>query len=377
MKSGDTLRVAIVAPGPRTEGGITEVVRSMLVALESREDLKASWIATHRTGSRVAKLRQFVASFLVSARTFPSVDIVHIHASAWISCVRKSVFFWLARFLGKPVVWHLHAGSDEFSELFERPGLLARYARLVVERADVVVVLTEGWRRRVADYLGREERICVLHNPAPAPVPGGGNRPREPRILFLGRLFPRKGHDDLLRGFAEIAHEYPAVHVVFAGSGDIEGTKALAAQLGLSHQVEFLGWITGDRKTSELLRSAVFALPSHQEASPVSILEAMSAGTPVVATNVGGIPDVVEDGVTGLLVEPRNPVTLGKALKRLLDDPALGQQLAQRAAATLDSRSAAAIAEEWMAAYRYALAYRSGNLQPRSSPALGNGQGRP
>lgn len=377
MSSADLVRVAIVAPGPRTQGGITEVVRSMLAALHSRPDVRATWIATHRSGSRAAKLGQFVVSLTAAARAFPSVDVVHIHASAWISCVRKSVFFWLARALGKPVVWHLHAGSDEFSELFERSGLLARYARRVVERADLVVVLTDGWRRRVAAYLGREDRIRVLRNPAPAPVAGGVDRPREPRILYLGRLFPRKGHDDLLRGFAEIADAHPGVRVVFAGSGDIEGTQALASQLGLGARVEFLGWVTGERKTAELLRAAVFALPSHQEASPVSILEAMSAGTPVVATNVGGIPDVVENGVTGLLVEPRDSAMLGSALKALLDDPALGRRLARQAASAMESRAAVSIAEEWMAAYRSALAHRSGDRPTRSSPALGNGQGRP
>jgi glycosyltransferase involved in cell wall biosynthesis len=370
------LRVAIVAPGPRTQGGITEVVRSMLDALDGRQDVQASWIATHRTGSRAAKLGQLLSSVFRAVRTFPAVDVVHIHASAWISCLRKSIFFWLARLLGKPVVWHLHAGSDEFSELFERPGLLARYARGVIDRADLVVVLTDSWRRRVAAYLGRDDRIRVLRNPAPAPVQGSVRKPREPRILYLGRLFPRKGHDDLLRGFAEIAQMHPAARVVFAGSGDIANTRALAELLGVADRVEFLGWITGERKAAELARAAIFALPSHQEASPVSILEAMSAGTPVVATNVGGIPDVVHDGITGLLVEPRNPVMLGRALNALLDDPALGMQLAERAAAAMESRTASMIAEEWVAAYRDVAAHRSGDCRS-SSPTLGKGQTRP
>jgi glycosyltransferase involved in cell wall biosynthesis len=280
--------------------------------------------------------------------------------------------------MGKPVIWHLHAGSEEFSELFERPGRLARYARRVVERAELVVVLTEGWRRRVAGYLGREERIRVLRNPAPASVPDGVARSREQRILYLGRLFPRKGHDDLLRGFALIADTHPGARVVFAGSGDLEVTRALAARLGVVERVEFLGWVTGARKAEELARAAVFALPSHQEASPVSILEAMSAGTPVVATRVGGIPDLVQDGVNGLLVEPQNPTALARALSALLDDPGLGGRLAAHARETIAPLSAPALAEEWLAAYRAALAQRPGDGRRRpSSAGLGSERGGP
>jgi len=142
----------------------------------------------------------------------------------------------------------------------------------------------------------------------------------------------------LLDAVHELRDTQPSVRVEFAGDGDLEGLRRRAAELGLAERVRFAGWI-GTRERDELLaRCALFVLPSHAEGLPMSLLEAMAAGCPVVASAVGGIPDLVVHGANGLLVPPGDRDSLALALERLLVDRDLAARLGSEARATLAQR---------------------------------------
>jgi glycosyltransferase involved in cell wall biosynthesis len=106
--------------------------------------------------------------------------------------------------------------------------------------------------------------------------------------------------------------------------------------MGVSNAVEFLGWIDGAAKAQALAEATVYALPSYMEGLPMGVLEAMAVGLPVVATTVGGIPDVIEDGVTGLLIEPGDQDGLARALSLLLSDAALRHRMGAAARAVVE-----------------------------------------
>jgi glycosyltransferase involved in cell wall biosynthesis len=108
--------------------------------------------------------------------------------------------------------------------------------------------------------------------------------------------------------------------LVFAGDGDIEGARRVATELGISESVRFLGFVRGESKTRELRAAAIVCLPSYDEGVPVALLEGMSNGIPVVATPVGGIPDLIRSGENGLLVPPGDIDSLSRVLVSLLTD---------------------------------------------------------
>jgi glycosyltransferase involved in cell wall biosynthesis len=114
---------------------------------------------------------------------------------------------------------------------------------------------------------------------------------------------------------------------VAAGSGEIDEVRRLARELAVEAQLELPGWVAGEAKARLLAEAAIYVLPSHNENLPVSILEAMAAGLPVVSTRVGGIPDAVRHGTEGLLVTPGAREELAQALLRLLSDPALARKM--------------------------------------------------
>ena len=131
-----------------------------------------------------------------------------------------------------------------------------------------------------------------------------------------------KGIEYLLSAAAALRREFPALRVEIAGSGpQREKLEEAVAHAGLGGQVKFLGWI--DDLTSVLPRWDVFVMPSLEEGFPIAALDAMAAGLPVVATSVGGVPELIEDGKTGWLVPPRDAEALASRLRLLLCNPEL------------------------------------------------------
>lgn len=142
-------------------------------------------------------------------------------------------------------------------------------------------------------------------------------------ILYAGTINERKGYSDLIQAFAKIATKYPDWKVVFAGNGEVEEGEQLAGQLGISGQVEFAGWVSGEKKDTLFRRASIFCLPSYAEGFPMAVLDAWAYGLPVVTTPVGGIPDVAKDGENMLLFSPGDIDRLAENIDKLISDKEL------------------------------------------------------
>ena len=147
-----------------------------------------------------------------------------------------------------------------------------------------------------------------------------GMLPGEMLLGVVGRLSPEKGHRDFLMAFHELAAHHKQAKAVFVGDGQERQALASAIQAaGLANRVLLVGY---QEDVSRWYRACdIVILPSHREGMPMVALEAMSYARPVVATRVGGIPEVIEEGVTGCLVDPQNPAALTAALSQLMRDP--------------------------------------------------------
>lgn len=107
----------------------------------------------------------------------------------------------------------------------------------------------------------------------------------------------------LLRASKDVLGACPGMRIVLGGDGDIDRYKALAKELGIADRCDFLGWVSGEDKERLFKEAGIYCLPSKNEAMPMSVMEAMAHGVPVITTNVGGIPQLIEDGVNGLLMD--------------------------------------------------------------------------
>jgi glycosyltransferase involved in cell wall biosynthesis len=263
-------------------------------------------------------------------------DIVHAHSSKAGGVAR------LARALHPrvPVVYTPHGYA--FAGHFSRPAERAAYRwaeRLLAPLASRVVCTCEA-EARLARAIGPGGRVRVVHNGIDPAAPG----PPDPEIAELARsgpvigavtlLRPGKGLETLIDATPHVLARHPGARVVIVGAGpDLPALQERARSRGVVHAVHFLG--PRADPLGALRAFDVFAHPSWAEAFPYVILEAMSLGRAIVASDVGGIGEAVEDGVGGVLVAPRDPVQLSRALGELLDDPerraALGEQALARA----------------------------------------------
>ncbi|MEL6179384.1 MAG: glycosyltransferase family 4 protein, partial [Myxococcota bacterium] len=207
------------------------------------------------------------------------------------------------------------------------------------------------------------ERACRVHPEAIRVVPNGINpvflehrwavpaeedEVQERPVVFFGRLSRDKGADVLLEALALLKERRGAApKTLIIGRGDeAAALEAQMARLGVRDRVERAPWMTPEQLASVLARSAVVALPSRHESFGNAMAEAMAVGAPLVSCQAGSIPEVVEAGVTGVLVPPGDAPALATALGRLLDDPRWGEQLGRAGRARVKARfSWAGVAE--------------------------------
>lgn len=231
--------------------------------------------------------------------------IVHVHFGG------RSMH-WLARSRGARVVLQVHALVDESREL--KPIFIPGGA------ADLVIADCQAMADRVT---GAPARVVYLGTGIPEqPIRREeSSGPPPPTIIgAAARLVPVKGIEYLIRAFGLLHAEFPEAVLEIAGSGPMRSSlEELAQQLGLTNQVRFLGWLNDLARA--LARWDIYVLSSIQDGFPIAVLEAMGAGLPVVASNVGGLGEMLEDGRTGWLVRPADPPALADRLRALLANP--------------------------------------------------------
>ena len=188
---------------------------------------------------------------------------------------------------------------------------------------------------------------------------GDAGEQRKQSVLSVGRLVPGKGWEDFLEAAAVVHSQNPEVVFKIAGDGPLRGKlEKKIAQSGLGDVVQMLGHVGGSdeggrQALAALYRQAtIYAMPSHYEGLPTVLLEAMASGCPIVSTRVGGVPNIVEEGKSGLLVEPHQPKSMARAINSLLSDKERRSQLGEAARKIAESRfSWAAISSRYLEQY--------------------------
>ncbi|MGC9269495.1 glycosyltransferase family 4 protein, partial [Acidiphilium sp.] len=299
-----------------------------LVAVDARGPGSVLW-SPYYLGIALARI------MIAAARG--RLALMHVHVAERGSLVRKGIVIHVARALGVPVLLHLHAAEIKpfYNQL---PRWCQALARGVFQRADRCIVLGTGWRDWLIETVGVDPaRVEIVRNGVPRVASAAAiGRSSRFRILFLGNLTPRKGVGDLLAALADPLLADCAFEAVFAGGGAVEAYRQQAEDLGLGAKIRFTGWVDRVQAADLTAAAHVLVLPSYNEGLPLVILEALGAGTPVICTPVGSIPEVLRDETTALFVPPGASHEIACALRRLIDDAALRVSLATAGRALYD-----------------------------------------
>ena len=349
------LRVALVAlypaPGARAPGGVRAVVQNLVRGLRAYEDLQLEVIHCHSdiaTSSTVQEDRVAVHYVAVSGRhvipnTLKAIaevsrllrelqpDVVNAHAAHYAIAALRA---------GYPTLLTIHGVVRKEAEiyrstLFDRLRFLLEngYERYALRRVRDIVAISPYV---LGEY--RERSNASWHridNPLPPEFFELPNREQSGQLLYPGTIDERKNVLDLVRAMAIVSESLPHAQLRIAGRTTnpayYRQVQALVAKENLHENVALIGLQDMEAMMQEYSRSAAVLLASRQETAPMAVIEAMAAAKPVVATRVGGVPDLVEDGQTGYLVEAGDATGLARRTVELLQDDGLRLRMGQRA----------------------------------------------
>lgn len=285
--------------------------------------------------------------FLLTTRRY---DAYHVNPSLNSSSLfRDGLFMLVLRLLrARNVLAVFHGWSELVQQKIERSTVQRFLFRTAFGYADHVLVLAEDFRCWLIRMGFDESRVHVfttMFDSSDFESLRATKRHNDSQILFLSRLVREKGVYELVDAFRALSADYPDLRLVFAGTGpDEAGLMQYVADRELTDRTEFLGYVRGADKVKAFAAAGIFVFPTYYgEGCPVSLLEAMAAGLPVITTPVGGIPHVVSDGINGILLDKVTPDSVERAIRRLLADEPLRRRLGERSAADAWSKYSAPV----------------------------------
>ncbi|MDE6604060.1 MAG: glycosyltransferase family 4 protein [Lachnospiraceae bacterium] len=315
------MHVCMIVPNEMVKGGIASVVNGYRESdLEKR--YRITYIESYQNGSKWDKLGKALKGYAAFRRLLRKdrPDLVHIHSSFGPSFYRKMPFILWSASRRIPVVNHIHGA--EFDAFYENAsGAKKKRVQKVYGKCTRLVVLSKEWAARLQQIVPRE-RIDILENYCRIPKAPFDTGRNNKQVLFLGELGERKGCFDIPAVWEQVKKKCPDATLVMAGDGEKERVKEAFFRKGLADTVSFPGWVRGEEKERFLRESGIFLFPSYHEGMPMAVLEAMAYGLGIITTTVGGIPQLIQDGESGVLTAPGDIKAMAEALERFLTDEA-------------------------------------------------------
>jgi glycosyltransferase involved in cell wall biosynthesis len=327
----------------KTRGGITTLIAEILKS-PLKNEFEFIYIE-----SQAEDFGKFGKAFLALTAIwrfvfdclFKKADLVYVHLGSNASLYRESLFIVLAKLLGKKVIAHFHAGDiDNYYPFQSKAG--QKFIRRAMTLSDSLLAVSQESARQLREITGQHNISIIPNAIDTSSFAGARNKTADGgpvRLLFVGATGKLKGEKDLIRALAILRAGRPNVKVSFLGYG-AENLKAVCEESGIGDYVEYLGAVSMTDRIGFFRKADIFVLPTYAEAMPMSVIEAMAAGLAVVTTPVGGIPELIEDGKTGLLFPPGDAGALAEKISFLLNNPAarieIGKKARQKARREMD-----------------------------------------
>ncbi len=352
------LRIGLVGPLPPPAGGMAmqtfqlaellRQARAEVTLVQSNAPYRPAFVGRVPGARAFFRLLPYLwALWRAAGRS----DLLHVMAnSGWSWHLFAAPAIWIARARRVPVIVNYRGG--EAAEFLRRSEgavrvSMRRAARLIVPSGFLQQVF--GAHGLAAEVVPNIVDLQRFHPAAARPT-------APPRLLVARNLEAIYDNETALRAFALVLQRHADARLTIAGTGPLaEQLQGLAGSLGVAAQVDFVGRVGRDDMAGLLRASTVAINPSRVDNTPNSVLEALASGVPVVSTRVGGVPFIVEDGVTALLVPPQDPAAMAAAVSRLLDDGALAARLSAAGLEQVQRYTWVQVAPRLTAVYREAM----------------------
>lgn len=311
-------KVVFIGPDSRGQGGISSVLASY-----SRHFTPFHILSTNsRKGHFIGYLQTIKAFLTLPVERAKGRKIAHIHYASGKSFFRKKMIMFWAKMLGFKIVMHCHAANGK--AYFKASGV--EKIRRILNKADANAVLSEHWK----DFFEKELRcanVTIVNNIIGRhSKTSRTDKTNTTTFLFLGKIDNHKGVFDLVEACKRLKTKALNFKVIIGGNGKNEQLVDLLTSHKLDDIVEFRGWMDTEAKYKAFSESDVLILPSYMEGLPISILEAMEQEKGVIATPVGGVPEIIRHDFNGIIVSPGNIDEIESAIARYINEPTLAKQ---------------------------------------------------
>ncbi|MGO8823217.1 MAG: glycosyltransferase family 4 protein [Desulfomonilaceae bacterium] len=348
--------ILIVGPVPPPFGGIASVIQTIVnsplaknYSFEVFDRGNIPQECSDPISRNIFRIRRFIKFFRELRQRH--YDFVHIHVPFPDGFLGTIVFMIIARFAGTKILLHIH-GTDWDTVYTKKSQLIKFVFRIGLLLPQQIVVLYETWRININKLFAKANvqtiPNCLEDIEPPNPVLAQEIRSQlgldndEFIVLTVGFVGLRKGYLDILDALPQVVKTNNSVRFVFVGGEEYRGESspvmARIEKETLDRWVVITGEVPRSKIPAYFAIADVFLLPSRQEGMPISILEAMRARLPIITTAVGGIPEMIEDGQSGILIEPGNPVAIAQAVTNLLKNEKLRIKLSLGARTVFENK---------------------------------------
>lgn len=323
-----SVRVLMVGPDLSVKGGIRTVAAQCL-AWQRWKNVELRYIPVYVEKTFLYKILFFLKGCLqIWLFCFTKqVDVLHLHMAERGSFYRKALIQAVCRMTKVKVVLHHHGA--EFLDFYDRSRSWKRaWIYSTIKKAHVNLVLGEYQRGQMKKRFPTAS-FQIQYNVVT--VPDANNyRIDATGILFVGRMGKRKGIYDLLKAVSECENRLEKnIKLYLCGDGETKKVQETVNRLGIQDRIEYIGWVSQDRMKRIYQDTMMMILPSYHEGLPMALLEAMAQGIPCIASNTDAVPELIEDGQSGILVEPGNVAEIRQALLYLATNPQARERIGE------------------------------------------------
>ena len=308
-------------------GGISRVIKIWKTEKILKEH-NIKYISTVSNSTYFQKLIDLLRS-LIKFILFSSKNCkgIYIHTASRRSLYRKLIFIIISSFFSKKIILHIHP-SYFYTFIMNFKGLKKRFILYFLNKIDCYVVLTHEMKENIIK-LFPQKKVFVIRNPINFELMENKyNIARDNnRLLFLGWYLKIKGVFDLIDAVQILTKEGCDVKLDLYGTYNINRLKNYVKQKEILDRVNVNGWIGDKEKLKALYNSTALILPSYSEGIPNVIIEAMATKTPIIATAVGGLKEILIDRYNALIVKPKNPNDLSKKILEALKNKQLREKI--------------------------------------------------
>lgn len=309
-------RIIFIGPDKLAIGGIASVLRSYSYIIEPFH-----YMPTNSRFGTLAGLLNLAATIMrLPFERLMGRRVLHIHHACAKSLPRKSLIAKWGKLWGYKIILHCHGGA--IIDYAKRTGITR--IKNMLRDADKNVVLSNKWKDSFKKTFGIEHTAIInniVEQCAPDTAPKSLKKGETLQLVFIGQISKNKGVFDLLDAMAAVKSSNANVHLTLCGGGDIDKLNHLIKEKALNDSVTYAGWVNPNQRNQILSQCHCLILPSYVEGLPICVLEAMSHGLAVIASNVGGIPDIVSDGENGILINPQKVDEIKDAIITIANNP--------------------------------------------------------